>query len=104
MGDEERRFNIRLVPGYARISVRKRRDREGDFDWAAILTVKVDGAYRAVCALENAHGQPERHRYRLGVKLEGEPLSPKSSPRLDLPAVIDEIKANWEGMVDRWEP
>lgn len=77
MGDEERQFNIPIIPGYARISVRRRWGPELGLDWAAVLTVNVDGAYRAVCVFDNAHGQPERHRYRSGVKLEGEPLSPR---------------------------
>ena len=38
-----------------------------------------------------------------GVKLDPEAVSPLHSALLDLPAAISEIKANWEGMVERWE-
>jgi hypothetical protein len=73
-------------------------------DWAAVLTVEIDGKRRAVYLYDNAHGRPERHRYHGGVKGEAEALSPRRSARLDLPAAVEEIKAKWEGMVERWEP
>ena len=33
-----------------------------------------------------------------------EAVSPKGDARRDIPATIEEIKAEWEGMVERWEP
>lgn len=101
MGGDERRFDIELNGG-GWIHVRMRRDVEKDLDWAAVLTVEMDGALLPVCIYDNAHGPPERHRVRNGIKLEAEPQSSRGSARLDLPATIDEIKANWKGMVERW--
>jgi hypothetical protein len=66
-------------------------------------TVERDGRRRTVYLYDNARGQPERHPYREGVKLEAEAVPTKGSARLDLPAAIEEIKARWEGMVERWE-
>ena len=103
MGSKERRFEIELSTGVW-IDVRHARDPEKEMDWAAVLTVKRCGRRRAVYLYDNAHGRPERHRYRRGVKMEAEALSPKSSARFDLPAAVEEIKAKWEGMVKRWEP
>jgi hypothetical protein len=103
VGSKERRFEIELSTG-AWIVVRHARDPEKEWDWAAVLTVELDGQRRTVCLYDNAHGQPERHRYRRGVKMEAEAVSPQRSTRLDLPAAIEEIKAKWEGMVERWEP
>ena len=71
--------------------------------WAAVLTVRDGDRFLPVLLYDNAHGRPERHRYRHGMKLAPEDLSPRGSARDDLPAAIDEIKANWEGMVERWE-
>jgi hypothetical protein len=62
------------------------------------------GEVRSVYIYDNAHGVPERHRVHHGVKLAGERLPTKGSARLDLPAMIGEIKANWRRMVERWEP
>jgi hypothetical protein len=72
-------------------------------DWAAVLLVRRRGERRAVYVYDNAHGQPERHRYRDGVKLEAEGLPSRGAARLDLPAAIREIKTNWKSMVERWE-
>jgi hypothetical protein len=102
MGDEERRFEVEITD-FAWIAVRKRR-RPERFDWAAALVVVHDGQPRTVCLYDNSHGAPERHWFRHGLKLEGEPVSPKRSAQFDMPAAIEEIKAKWEGMVDRWEP
>jgi hypothetical protein len=102
VGGEEQSFDIPLAPG-VQIKVRHARDLVRGMDWAAVLTVKVDGRFLPVCVYDNAHGYPERHRYRHGVKLAPEALAPRRSARLDLPAAVSEIKANWEGMVDRWE-
>jgi len=103
VGNREQRFEIELGAG-AWIDVRHARDPEKEWDWAAVLTVEFGCQRRAVFLYDNAHGPPERHRYRRGVKMEAEALSPRSSARLDLPAAIEEIKAKWEGMVERWEP
>jgi hypothetical protein len=103
MGGEEQRFEIELSVGVW-IDVRHARDPEKGMDWAAVLTVERFGHRYAVCLYDNAHGQPERHRYRRGLKMGAELLSPRRSARLDLPAAIEEIKAKWEGMVERWEP
>ena len=84
--------------------MRHTRDSEKELDWAAVLTVKRCGQRCAVYLYDNAHGHPERHRYRRGVKLAAEALSPLRSARFDLPAAVEEIKAKWEGMVERWEP
>ncbi len=110
MGNEEKRFEIEIAEDAwigmrdAWIAVRMRRDEEKGLDWAAVLCVKVEDRVCAVCVYDNAHGDPERHRIRRGEKLAAEALPTKGDARLDLPAAIDEIKANWEGMVDRWEP
>jgi hypothetical protein len=103
VGGREQRFEIELSAG-AWIEVRHARDSEKEWDWAAVLTVEIGGRRRAVYLYDNAHGRPERHRYRGGVKGEAEVLSPRRSARLDLPAAVEEIKAKWEGMVERWEP
>jgi hypothetical protein len=103
VGGEEQRFEIELSAG-AWIDVRHARHSEKGMDWAAVLTVELGGRRRAACLYDNAHGQPERHRYRHGVKMDAEAVSPRQSARLDLPAAIEEIKAKWEGMVERWEP
>jgi hypothetical protein len=100
---KEQRFEIELSAG-AWIEVRHARDSEKEWDWAAVLTAEIGGRRHAVCLYDNAHGRPERHRYRRGVKMNAESLSPRSSARLDMPAAIEEIKAKWEGMVERWEP
>ena len=102
VGDGEQRFDIGLERG-ARIDVRKRRDPEKGLDWAAVLTVERDGRRHAVYLYDNAHGRPERHRYVRGRKLRPEAIPTRGSARLDLPAAIEEIKAKWEGMVERWE-
>jgi hypothetical protein len=102
VGNEERRYFVALAQG-ARIEVRRKRDLEKGLDWAAVLTVERDGRRYAVYLYDNAHGRPERHLYRGGVKLEAEPLPTRGSARLDMPAAISEIKAKWEGMVERWE-
>ena len=103
MTGKEQRFEIELSAG-AWIVVRHAWDPEVGLDWAAVLTVDLNGRRCAVCLYDNAHGRPERHRYRHGVKLGAEVVSPRRSARLDLPAAIEEIKAKWEGMVMRWEP
>jgi len=101
MGVEERRFVVKVVEGVL-IHVRMRWDAEKEVDWAAVLTINRDGTLCPVCVYDNAHGHPERHRIRDGVKGIPEPQPSRGSARLDLPATIDEIKANWEGMVERW--
>jgi hypothetical protein len=103
MGNEEREFDIEIETDVW-IAVRKRPDDDKGMDWAAVLCVTFHGRPRAVCIYDNAHGGPERHLIRRGEKLAGEPVPTKGRARLDLPAAIDEIKANWEGMVERWEP
>ncbi|HET6997669.1 MAG TPA: hypothetical protein VFI03_03685 [Solirubrobacterales bacterium] len=103
MGGEEQRFQVKIEEGVW-IEVRKTRDLEKGFDWAAVLTVMRSGRRHAVYLYDNAHGHPERHRYRGQLKLEAERLPTKGSARLDLPAAVEEIKAKWEGMVERWEP
>jgi hypothetical protein len=102
VGSKERRFDIPVVPG-VRIKVRLSRDADKGIDWAAVLVVQEGDRLLPVCLYDNAHGKPERHRYRHGLKLGPETLSPRRSALLDLPAAISEIKANWEGMVERWE-
>jgi hypothetical protein len=102
VGDRESRYNVKIVPGVW-IGVRSRWDDEKEIDWAAVLLVERCGRRHPVCLYDNAHGRPETHRYRKGVKLEGEPISPRRSARHDLPAAIEEIKRGWEGMVERWE-
>jgi hypothetical protein len=104
MGDEERRYEVTLIEGYAWIAVRQKRHSERGFDWAATLVVVLEGRPRAICSYDNAHGAPERHRFRRGVKMTAEAVSPRGDAGLDIPAAIDEIKAEWEGMVERWEP
>jgi hypothetical protein len=102
VGGEEHRFDIDL-DGDAWINVRIARDPDKGLDWAAVLSVQRGGERRAVYVYDNAHGRPERHRYRDGIKLGAEELPSRGAARLDLPAAIEEIKANWEGMVERWE-
>lgn len=104
MGDEERRYDIRLVEGYAWIAVRQRRDPEKGFDWAATLIVVLEGGPQAICSYDNAHGVPERHRFHRGVKMAAEAVSPRGDARFDIPAAIEEVKEQWEGMVERWDP
>jgi len=41
-----------------------KRDPEKGLDWAAVLTVRRADQRHAVYLYDNAHGQPERHRYR----------------------------------------
>lgn len=84
------------------IHVRMRRDLEKGFDWAAVLGVEIEGAKLPICVYDNAHGVPECHRIRDGIKLDAEPQPSRGSARLDMPATIEEIKANWRGMVARW--
>jgi len=103
VGGEEQRFEIELSVGVW-IDVRYARHPDRGMDWAAVLTVVYRGERCAVFLYDNAHGRPERHRYRRGVKMGAETVSPRQSARLDLPAAIEEIKAKWEGMVERWEP
>jgi hypothetical protein len=102
MGSREQEFKIRLDDDVW-IHVRMRPDPSTGLDWAAVLTVGTGEAQKVVGVWDNAHGYPERHRFRRGVKLEGEPTPSRGSARLDLPAAIDEIKAGWEGMVSRWQ-
>lgn len=102
MGNRESRYNVKIVTGVW-IGVRSRRDDEKEMDWAAVLLVTRCGQPQPVCLYDNAHGRPERHRYRDGIKLEAEHVSSRRSARHDLPAAIAEIKANWESMVDQWE-
>jgi hypothetical protein len=102
VGNRETRFNIRIAEG-AWIGVRIKRDAAKEFDWGVVLIVMRQGRRRQVCLFDNAHGHPERHRYRDGVKLAGEPVSFYGSVRYDIPAAIEEIKRGWEGMVERWE-
>ena len=101
MPAEERRFEIEVGEG-AWIHARVRRDPEKGLDWAAVLTVERDDALVPVCVYDNAHGVPERHRIRGGIKLPAEPWPSRGSANLDMPAAIAEIKADWEGMVERW--
>jgi hypothetical protein len=103
MGSEERRYEIEL-DSHAWIDVRKKKDVEKGFDWAAVLTVERGGRRHAVYVYDNAHGRPERHRYRGSEKLSAETLPSRGSARRDLPAAIEEIKTSWEGMVERWRP
>jgi hypothetical protein len=84
VGGEEQRFEIGLERG-ARIDVRRKRDPKKGLDWAVVLTVKRDGQRHAV------------YLYDTG------PRQFRPEARLDLPAAIKEIKARWEGMVERWE-
>ena len=92
---------VKVVDGVL-IHVRMRWDAEKGVDWAAVLTVRRDGDWCPVCVYDNAHGQPERHRIRDGIKGSPELQPSRGSARLDLPATIAEIKADWEGMVERW--
>ncbi len=103
MGDEERDFIVEIEDD-AWIAVRKRRDAQKGMDWAVVLRVRIGEAIHSICVYDNAHGCPERHWIRRGEKLAAEPLTTKGAARLDLPAAIEEIKTNWEGMVERWEP
>ena len=102
MGGDEQRFHIEIVEGVW-IDVRKKRDPAKGLDWAAVLTIEREGGRHAVYLYDNAHGKPERHRYRRGLKLAAETLPTKGSARLDMPAAITEIKEKWESMVERWE-
>jgi hypothetical protein len=102
VGNEERRHEVELEHG-AKIDIRRKRDPEKGLDWAAALTIEHGGRRQTVYLYDNAHGQPERHRYREGLKLKAEPIPTKGSARLDLPAAIEEIKARWESMVELWE-
>jgi len=102
VGNEERGFDRELGHSVW-LSVRMRRDVRKGLDWAAALSVEEGGRRHLVYLYDNAHAEPERHRYRRGVKQPGELLPSRGSARLDLPAAIEEIKANWEGMVERWE-
>jgi hypothetical protein len=102
VGNRESRFDIDIVPGVW-IGVRRKWDNDKEMDWAAVLLVERCGRRHPVCLYDNAHGRPERHRYRDGIKLEAEPVSPRRSARDDLPAAVEEIKARWESMVEQWE-
>jgi hypothetical protein len=102
VGNRESRFNIRLAER-AWIGVRIKRDVAKELDWAVVLIVMHQGRRQQVCLYDNAHGHPERHRYRDGVKLAGKPIALYGSVRGDIPAAIEEIKGEWEGMVERWE-
>ncbi len=93
---------MKIAPGVW-IGVRWRWDDDKEMDWAAVLLVARGGKAHPVCLYDNAHGQPEKHRYRDGTKLEAEPVSQRRSARHDLPAAIAEIKARWRSMVDQWE-
>lgn len=103
VGKEESRFDIGLATDEAWIEVRMKRDPVKGLDWAAVLVVSCEGSPLPVCLFDNAHGYPEMHRYREGVKLAGEPVPPRATAREDLPAAIAEIKRGWRGMVERWE-
>jgi hypothetical protein len=76
MGDEERRYEVVLVEGSAWIAVRQQRHPENGFDWAATLVIVLEGQARAVCSYDNAHGVPERHRFRRGIKMAADPFLP----------------------------
>jgi len=102
VGNRENRYNVDIDEGVW-IGVRWRWDDEKEMDWAAVLLVTRYGQPHPVCLYDNAHGRPERHRYRDGMKLEAEPVSPRRLTRHDLPAAIEEIKATWESMVGQWE-
>jgi len=102
VGGEAQWFRVRLDQDVW-IDVRMKRDPEKGLDWAAVLTVRRADQRHAVYLYDNAHGQPERHRYRGKLKLQAEMLPTRGSARLDLPAAVEEIKARWEGMVERWE-
>jgi hypothetical protein len=102
VGNRETRFEKKIGHG-AWISPRWRWDDEKEMDWAAVLLIERCGRRHPVCLYDNAHGRPERHRYRDGMKLEAELVSPRKSARRDLPAAIAEINAGWGSMVDQWE-
>jgi hypothetical protein len=99
VGSEEREFEIELEAD-AWIAVRMRPDAAMGMNWAAVLCVRLEGEVRSVYIYDNAHGVPERHRVHRGVKLAGKCLPTKGGARLDLPAAIDEMKANWRRMVE----
>jgi hypothetical protein len=102
VGNRETRFDNEIGDGVW-IEVRWRWDDEKEMDWATVLVVERCGRPHPVCLYDNAHGRPEKHRYRDGMKLEAEPVSPRRSARDDMPAAIEEIKAKWESMVGQWE-
>lgn len=102
MGNKENRYNVDIDAGVW-IRVRWRWDDEKEMDWAAVLMVERCGRPHPVCLYDNAHGRPEKHWYREGMKLDAEPVSPRKSARQDLPAAIAEIKAGSESMVRQWE-
>jgi hypothetical protein len=91
VGVKEQRFDIPVVPA-VRIKVRLARDAVKELDWAAVLMAQEGRRLLPVCLYDNAHGKPERHRYRHGVKLGPETLSPRRSALLDLPAAISDMK------------
>jgi hypothetical protein len=102
VGSKESRFEDEIAPG-AWINVRIRRDSVKGYDWAVVLSVMRKGRRKPVCLYDNAHGSPERHLYRDGVKLAAEPVSLQGVARYDIPAAIEEVKRRWDGMVERWE-
>jgi len=79
VGNRENRFDIEIVEGASWIEVRWRWDDDNEMDWAAVLLVERSGQRHPVYLYDNAHGQPEKHRYRDGIKLEAEPVSPRRS-------------------------
>jgi hypothetical protein len=102
VGNRENRINIDIDEDVW-IGVRWRWDDDKEMDWAVVLLVERCGRQHPICLYDNAHGRPEKHRFRYGMKLEAGPVSPRRSARHDLPAAIDEIKAGWESMVNQWE-
>lgn len=102
MGNREARFENQIAHGVW-ICVRIKRDASKGYDWAVILAVMREGRRQAVCLYDNAHGFPEIHRYRDGIKLAGELVLLSGSVRHDIPAAIAEFKREWEDMVERWE-
>jgi hypothetical protein len=102
VGNRETRFEDQIADGVW-IAVRIKRDPVKGYDWAVVLTVLRDGRRRPVCLYDNAHGFPEMHRYREGVKLAGEPVPLSGSVRHDIPAAIAGFKRKWEDIVERWE-
>lgn len=68
---------------------------------AVMLQVRIEGRWRTVRLLDNAHGEHEMHRYTGSEKQAAERFA-HGSVREVAPQAIDYLESSWEEIARAW--
>jgi hypothetical protein len=69
--------------------------------YAVTLQVRIEGRWRTVRLLDNAHGEHEMHRYT-GTEKQAAERFAHGSVREVAPQAIDYLESNWEEIARAW--